>query len=421
MVRFGTGALEELGRAGSPRRLYGLPARRIVDVTVQYAPRPPGQGPTPAPTPDPIVGPPPPPRRTIWVADGGAHVVAGITIEANLALHPPVILGEYMTPGDDAGHFNSPGGVAADAYGNLYVSDTGNHRVLVFGEDLSIVATIGASGRPGTGNDQLSSPGRLATDDEGRLFIADTGNARVQGFDITDPAAPRWVASYGTAGGPQGLRDPVGVGTDATFVYVADGSGGRVQIYEKNDGDYWKTLDGRSAAGCGSTSPDDWWTVASDVAITQDGTINVALPRRMQVATCDAFTREPRDSLGSRGAPYVPAPGTYNAPAAAAEAADGFVVIAEAEGHRVVGRNPDGSEAWTFGAPGVAGNDQEHLDGPSDVAFYGGQAVVADRGNGRLVFLDRLGRRTAGWGKGVLAAPAGDDHRWQHVPHTVVR
>jgi DNA-binding beta-propeller fold protein YncE len=36
------------------------------------------------------------------------------------------------TLGTGAGQFDSPGGVAADATGNVYVADTDNHRVQQF-------------------------------------------------------------------------------------------------------------------------------------------------------------------------------------------------------------------------------------------------------------------------------------------------
>jgi sugar lactone lactonase YvrE len=83
-----------------------------------------------------------------------------------------------------------PTGVAVDAAGNLYVADTGNHRVLeydaaltgdttadrVFGQHGSFSAN--QSNNSGLTSDALSGPRGLAVDTAGNLYIADTENNR---------------------------------------------------------------------------------------------------------------------------------------------------------------------------------------------------------------------------------------------------
>ncbi len=53
-------------------------------------------------------------------------------------------LGEAGKSGNDKAHFNKPRGIAGDRHGNLYVSDNGNNRIVVFKQDGSYLGQIAA-------------------------------------------------------------------------------------------------------------------------------------------------------------------------------------------------------------------------------------------------------------------------------------
>lgn len=78
-----------------------------------------------------------------------------------------------------------PQGIAVDAAGNVYVSDTGHNRVrMISGGVITTVAGTGVAGYegddgPGTAA-RLSKPAGIAVDSAGALYIADTGNNRVR-------------------------------------------------------------------------------------------------------------------------------------------------------------------------------------------------------------------------------------------------
>lgn len=95
----------------------------------------------------------------------------------------------------------TPRGVAVDALGNLYVSDSGRHRLLVYANplttDLFADMVLGqanfTSGSQNRGNNTIASatslwsPFGLAVDAQRNLYVADTGNHRVMGYDIPMP------------------------------------------------------------------------------------------------------------------------------------------------------------------------------------------------------------------------------------------
>src|ERR1035441_1851416 len=76
-----------------------------------------------------------------------------------------------------AAQFSTIQGIAIDRLGNLYLSDTGNHRVRKLSN--GIVTTIAGTGVAGFGGDrgsaliaQLNFPYGLALDSTGNLYVA---------------------------------------------------------------------------------------------------------------------------------------------------------------------------------------------------------------------------------------------------------
>ncbi len=83
-----------------------------------------------------------------------------------------------------------PGAVASDDDGNVYVSDTLHHRVREIERDSGRIRTVAGSGMPGYNGDGmpatealLAYPGKLILDHERRLYIGDYYNNRVRRVD----------------------------------------------------------------------------------------------------------------------------------------------------------------------------------------------------------------------------------------------
>jgi hypothetical protein len=81
---------------------------------------------------------------------------------------------------------NHPEGIAIDSLGNLYIADTGNHRVRKVTPE-GVISTMAGNGTIGFSGDggpaiyaQLYSPTDVAVDSLGNLYIADFNNHRVR-------------------------------------------------------------------------------------------------------------------------------------------------------------------------------------------------------------------------------------------------
>jgi sugar lactone lactonase YvrE len=98
---------------------------------------------------------------------------------------------------------SSPVGLALDAAGNLYIADSGNHRIRRVAPN-GVIVTVAGSGAAGFSGDggpaasaQFSAPTGVAVDSGGNLYIADTGNHRVR--KVTPDGIVTTVAGNGTA------------------------------------------------------------------------------------------------------------------------------------------------------------------------------------------------------------------------------
>jgi DNA-binding beta-propeller fold protein YncE len=135
--------------------------------------------------------------------------------------------------GKGEGQFNEPWGIAVDRAGNVYVSDTWNHRIQKFDNQGKFVAMWGIFESTGGELDKPNAfygPRYLAVGQDGNLYAMDTGNKRIQVF--SPDGAP--VARYGGGGVVDGRFDePVGLAQDAAGNwYVADTWNHRMQKFD---------------------------------------------------------------------------------------------------------------------------------------------------------------------------------------------
>lgn len=127
-------------------------------------------------------------RRNIYIADTGNHRIRKVTPDGRIATIAGT--GRRGMEGDGGpalnARFDQPYGLALDAAGNLYVADLGNHRVRKISPDGIITTVAGAGGKGSRGDGgpaaeaQLMSPRNVALDAAGNLYISEFEGHRVR-------------------------------------------------------------------------------------------------------------------------------------------------------------------------------------------------------------------------------------------------
>lgn len=99
----------------------------------------------------------------------------------HLKLEKVCEIGDIEAENEDVA-FYMPLDFALDSDGNLYVLDTGNHRIQKFSPEANFLGTIG---RKGQGPGEFNFPGSLDIDGQGNLIVASTYIKRIQVLDGT--------------------------------------------------------------------------------------------------------------------------------------------------------------------------------------------------------------------------------------------
>src|SRR5438067_3439163 len=188
---------------------------------------------------------------------------------------------------------NGPFDVAFDSAGNLFFSDTFNHRIRRVDARTGVITTIAGNGEAGYAGDggpavraSLNEPYGIAIDRAGYIFIADRLNRRVRRVDAASGAittlAGTGEAAYGGDGGPAAraaLAEPNGLAFDAAqrHLYITDVADNRVRMIDLATGTI-ATFAGTGAAehsGDGGKATAAGTFGARAVKVGTDGTVYI--------------------------------------------------------------------------------------------------------------------------------------------------
>ncbi len=312
--------------------------------------------------------------------------------------------------------FGYPFGVAVDPSGNFYIADPNNHQVRKVGANgvITTVAGTGIQGFSGDGGPaasaQLNSPGGVATDSQGNLYIADSSNLRIRkvtpGGTITTVAGSS-AYGYSGDGGPAtaaGLKYPQGVAVDAAGrIYIADtydhvvrrvGLAGNISTLAGNN------VEGFSGDGGPATSAelDTPWGVAVD------GGGNVLIAdlsnnriRKVTVADGSIVTVAGNGSYGDAGDGGQATLASVDSPEGVAVDAAGNILIADV-GSRIRRVALDGTITTVAGngSGGYSGDGgpatSAQIDEPGGIAVSAAGAIyIADTANSVIRLLTPAG------------------------------
>jgi len=147
-------------------------------------------------------------------------------------------LGIYGLDEQGVQRLNRPTGIAANENGEVYVADTGNHRIVKLfnpGHDLFFKDSIG---KKGSAASEFNQPLGVAIDSRGRLHVTDSQNNRIQVFSADLQFENQWGE---TGESPGQLSTPDGIAVvdknerwnyyREEFVVIIDLNNSRIQQF----------------------------------------------------------------------------------------------------------------------------------------------------------------------------------------------
>ncbi|HMF11313.1 MAG TPA: NHL repeat-containing protein, partial [Gemmataceae bacterium] len=171
------------------------------------------------------------PKNVAVGPDGRTYVVEGKGARVTAFNPDGTIAATWGGPGQGDGQFQEPWGIAVAPDGNVYVADTWNHRIEYFDPNGKFLGKWGKLGdaKGSTSSDEgvFWGPRAIAISPAGEVFVTDTGNKRVQVFGL-DGTFKRMFGGSGSA--PGQFNEEVGLSLDAQGnVWVADTWNNRIQ------------------------------------------------------------------------------------------------------------------------------------------------------------------------------------------------
>ena len=356
----------------------------------------------------------------VYVSDTGNHRVR--RVDATGTIFTIAGTGERGFSGDGGpaaeARLSVPRGLAVDDSGNLYIADSGNHRIRRV-DPSGNITTIAGTGQRGFSGDggpavtaQLTFPSGLTVDSSGNLYIADLRNHRIRRVNPSGTIIT--IAGTGERGfsGDGGLAveaqlyNPRGLAVDGSgSLYIADGANHCIRRVDPSG--TINTIAGtnqRGFGGDGSPAVEAELNSPVDVAVDRSGNLYIADSGNNRIRRVDpsgtiitiAGTGQSVLSYSGDGGPAVEA--KIASPSGLAVDSSGNLYIADTYNHRIRRVDPSGIIITIagVGASSYSGDGgpaiTARLYRPGDVAVdSSGNLYIADTYNHRIRRVDPSG------------------------------
>jgi len=270
------------------------------------------------------------------------------------------LLAAFGEEGDRPGDLRHPQAVSLDAKGNVYVADTGNHRVQKFDSQGRFLTMVGGFG---WANEQFQRPMDVCADNGLDVFVADCENRRIARCD----KELHWITSFSFPDAEEErlrLGFPLSVAISIhSDLYIVDGENKRIlklnsqRTPELSFGNY------------------DWGegVLAEPVSlyVSRDDRIYVSDRQAGRISVYDYFGT----FLYNRGE------GLLKHPAGLCLDVGGVLWVVDSSLQQLFALDPNGRVLLQWGGPG---NKLGAFQNPLDVAVRQNRLYVVDSDNHRI-------------------------------------
>jgi hypothetical protein len=188
---------------------------------------------------------------------------------------------------------NQPAGIAVDSVGNIYISDSANHRIRKVAVSGGVITTIVGNGTSGSSGDgsagtsaEIETVVGIAVDSAGSVYFADHGTSKIRKWTaattIVSTIAGNGTLGYSGDGGTATsaeIEDPSGLAVDlAGNVYFADTNSERIRKVTFSTG-IISTVAGNGSvgfAGDGGVATSAELSNPTDAALDASGNLYIA-------------------------------------------------------------------------------------------------------------------------------------------------
>ncbi len=276
------------------------------------------------------------------------------------------------------------GGLFVDLRGDIYVSQSARNNIVKYDSNGTVLATFGSRGQ---GPGAFSSPGRLAGNSRGDLYVIDTKNARVQVFSVGgNYKSPLVVADYAPPTVSLLAIEPL---EETVSDLLWQSSDLQLRLYEKSGRVVSSGLETSQQGEPGRKIGQ--FRSPQGLAVLSDGRRVIADTGNHRIQIVSAWS--PIVVFGEKGEEN----GLFKSPTDVAVNSAGTVFVADSGNSRVQLFTDQGIYLRSYGRPGKSGRGRaatlDMLSKPIALAIDSTDNIyVLDSGSKRVVQFDGAGK-----------------------------